>query len=711
MNYEYGPAFSLGNGDDEIILVDENTAEQDKVEYDENPWPVGDGASIALKPTDDYTNFENNDPANWCVSTTPYGTGALGTPGAANDCPLPEPEPDPVTGEIFVIQGPDRDSPHIGAMATTNDNIVTAVGAGGFFMQTPTSRSDDNVNTSEGIFVVHGGTPPVAVGDQVDVVGRVLDGRGENSARATWFFARIDGTVTGGSVTIDASNQPLPAPVEFNATRPSPNPRSRSCRWGAECWEGMRIRVASGMVASGSRADFADPDPVGEMYVTATASRPFREPGIEYPGEPGLPVWDGNPELFRLDPDKLGLTNLSWDPGTTFTATGVLAYEFFDYELWPTELTLQTAGPALPRAVRAKQSGEVTVASQNLLNLRASADATKLGKLSGFIREVLGSPDIVAVQEVYGQTALENLATQITTDDANVTYTAYVEAPGSGSQAVGFLVRSGVTVNQVTEHGRTETFVDPRDGSVDKLNDRPPVVLDATVGAFDFSVIGIHNRSLLDLDDPARGEWILVKRLEQAQSVARLVESLQDSKVIVVGDYNGYQFSDGYADVVGQISGKVTPSRNLMSGPDLVTKDLCVLTDRLPASERYSLLFEGSAQALDHALVNQSLERHVVEMQYGRGNVRRCKPLNEDDATIHRSSPSDHDGFVVYLSPDAKPAVNPSPCQGPVAPGGPDGPRRRPLKPEADLEPRRREPGSFQPASRPLQRQRRERGP
>ena len=669
VNYEYGSAFSLGNGDDEIIIVDGSSSEVDRVEYDENPWPVGDGAALALKspvaPVT-YDDFDNNDPANWCVATTAYGTGALGTPGAANDCPPPEPEPDPVTGEIFVIQGPDRDSPHIGAMATTNDNIVTAVGAGGFFMQTPTSRSDSNVNTSEGIFVVHGGTPTIAVGDQVDVVGRVLDGRGENSERATWFFARIDATVTGGSVTIDASNQPLPAPVEFNATRPSPNPRSRSCRWGPECWEGMRIRVASGTVASSSQPDSADPDPIGEMYVYATASRPFREPGIEYPGERGLPVWDGNPELFLLDPDKLGLTNVSWDAGTTFTATGVLAYEFFDYEFWPTELTLQAAGPALPRAVRAKQSAEVTVASQNLLNLRASANATKLGKLSGFIREVLGSPDIVAVQEVYGQTALGNLATQITTDDANVTYTAYVEAPGSGSQAVGFLVRSGVTVNQVTEYGRSETFVDPRDGSVDPLNDRPPVVLDATVGDLDFSVVAIHNRSLRDLDDAARGEWIRTKRLEQAQSVARLVESLQDSKVIVVGDYNGYEFSDGYADVVGQIAGKVTPSRNLMSGPDLVTRDLCVLTERVPASDRYSIFFEGSVQMLDHALVNQNLEGHVVEIQYGRGNVD-ASIVNEDDATnVLRAS--DHDGFVVYLSPDAEPAVNPSPCQGPPPP-------------------------------------------
>ena len=69
-------------------------------------------------------------------------------------------------------------------------------------------------------------------------------------------------------------------------------------------------------------------------------------------------------------------------------------------------------------------------------------------------------PTVVAVQEVYTQTALENPATRITTDDSNVTYTAYVKAIGD-SQSAGFLVRSGVAANQVTEHGASEIFIDP----------------------------------------------------------------------------------------------------------------------------------------------------------------------------------------------------------------------------------------------------------
>lgn len=682
--YEYG-SWALSNSADSIVLKNGETV-VDTVEYDETPFPIAVGASIALAGAEENLDtVDNNAAANWCLSTTEFGSGDpkdRGTPGAANDCPAVDPPPPPITGEIFDIQGPDRDSPHINALATTNDNVVTAVGAGGFFMQTPTSRSDNDVNTSDGIFVVHSGSPTVVVGDQVDVVGKVLDGEGESSERSTWYFTRLDATVTDGSVTVDASNQPLPAPVEFDATRPSRDPGSRSCTWEYECYESMRVRVASGTVASGSQ-NFST-DPVAEMYVTATSSRPFREPGIEYPGESGFPVWDGNPEVFELDPDRLGLTNVSWDPGTTFTATGVLAYEWFGYELWPTELTLQTAGPALPRAVRAKRSGEITVASQNLLDLRENADATKLGKLSRFMREVLGSPDVVAVQEVYGQTALGNLASRITADDSSVVYTAYVEAPGSSDQSVGFLVRSGVTVHSVTEHGRSETFIDPRDDSVDRLHDRPPLVLSATVGGLDFSVVVIHNRSLSDIDDPARGGWIRTKRLEQAQSVARLVESLQNSRVIVVGDYNAFEFTDGYVDVVGQISGKVTPSENLLSGPDLVTRDLCVLTDRVPASDRYSFIFEGNAQMLDHAAVNQNLERHVVDIQYARGNADAAGN-NESDAT-NALQASDHDGFVVHLSFAARPPVDFSPCQAGEPPPPPPGPSMADLSVKAEGE-------------------------
>ena len=451
VDYDYRPS-SSANGDDEIILLDgsDPPQEQDRVFYDINPWPVGNGAALALKSPD----LDNNVADNWCVATTAYGTGALGTPGAANDCPT---APDDFTGPIYDIQGSGVASLHADAMATTNDNIVTAVGAGGFFIQTPTASSDNDADTSDGIFVLYDGTTMINVGDQVDVTGEVEE---------FFAFTRIDATtsVTDASVTLDASNQTLPAPVEFGATVPSPDPASPSCAMEYECYEGMRIRIATGTVSTGSQ--FFRSDPVAEMYITPTAMRAFREKGVEYPGltsNPGIPVWDGNPELFELDPNKLRDQNESWVPGTTFTATGVLGYEFGGYEIWPTELTALTVAPPLPYPARARRAGELTVASLNVLNLgRTAADTeTKLKKLSRYIREVLNSPDIIGVQEVYTKALLTQLADEIRSADSSVSYTAHLET-GPIDINVGFLVRSGVTVrSDVEQHDTTTTFVEP----------------------------------------------------------------------------------------------------------------------------------------------------------------------------------------------------------------------------------------------------------
>ncbi len=646
--YEYG-SWALNQGGDSIVLKSGMT-EVDRVVYDTTSFPVATGASISLKG--DAANFTaalNDTGANWCLETKEFvDDGDAGTPGTASDCGS---IPDPITGAIYVIQGSEETSSQVRGMATTNDNIVTALAADGFFIQTPTDDSDDDVDTSDGIFVLYDGTVTINVGDQVDVVGEVEEFFG---------FTRINATesVSGASVTPEATNQELPAPVEFNATVPSPNPASPSCAIEFECYEGMRVRIATGTVSSPSQRFGGDP--LAEMYTTPASLRAFREKGVKYPGlasEPAIPVWDGNPELFELDPDRLGLENVSWVPGTTFSATGVLGYEYGGYEIWPTELSVLNLVPSLPHGVRPRGAAEVTVASVNMLQLNDGSltYGTKRNKLALYIRNVLRSPDIIGVQEVETLAALRGLADEIRKGDPNASYTPYLEVgnrvPGSN---VGFLVRSGVTVGSVTQLKKEETYVDPSDNMTVHLHDRPPLRLDATVQGIEFTVIVIHNRSLIDIDDASDGARVRKKRFEQAQSVARLAESLQDEKLIIVGDFNAYQFTDGYVDVIGQLTGDVTASENLLSGSVLVDPNLINLIERVPAAQRYSYYFDNNAQLLDHALVNEEMAGSVVDIQYARGNV--------DARAAHRTDPdtplgaSDHDGFVVYLSAPRRPA-------------------------------------------------------
>ena len=73
----------LYNGSDELILVDSNYVEVDRVEWDDGatfPDPVGASMSL-IDPASD-----NSDGANWCISGGSYGVGEQGTPGAVNQC-------------------------------------------------------------------------------------------------------------------------------------------------------------------------------------------------------------------------------------------------------------------------------------------------------------------------------------------------------------------------------------------------------------------------------------------------------------------------------------------------------------------------------------------------------------------------------------------------------------------------------------------------
>ena len=418
--------------------------------------------------------------------------------------------------EIFAIQGSGAASPYATQAVTTNNNIVTAVGTQGFFIQTPTARDDADPNTSNGIYVYTGSVPTVAVGDLVNVTGTVVE----------YFNFTEFSPVT--SVTVDSSGNPLPAPVELDATVPPTDP--------AAAWCTTRVRTLGGDARPRRQRRHVGPnqrrvsDPTAEIYGVGSPNRPFRTPGIKYPGPAVLPIWDGNPEIFEIDADCLGATP---DPdaipaGSTYTATGVMGYDFGSWELWPTSFAFTP--PPMPRAVRARNAGELTVGTYNLLQLDAPAGdyAARLQKHSAYIRTVLGAPDVLGVQECMSFTELTALAARIHADDANLTYTAYLdEGHDVGGIDVGFLVRDTVTGETVTQLGYDAIFA----WTAPSLHDRPPLLLEGSYvgnGApFAFSVMVNHTRSLIGIDDPADGHRVRQKRLEQAQWIAQWMQDYQ----------------------------------------------------------------------------------------------------------------------------------------------------------------------------------------
>ena len=62
--------------------------------------------------------------------------------------------------------------------------------------------------------------------------------------------------------------------------------------------------------------------------------------------------------------------------------------------------------------------------------------------------------------------------------------------------------------------------------------------------------------------------------------------------LVSLGDYNAYQFNDGYTDPIAVLKGQPTPDEQVVvdGSPDLVDPNYLNLTDSLPASERYSFI-------------------------------------------------------------------------------------------------------------------------
>ena len=556
---------------------------------------------------------------------------------------------EPPALEIFEIQGTGELSSWEGQVVSTHANVVTAVGSRGFFIQTPDARDDLDPDTSNGIYVYTSSTPAVGVGDLVDVSGEVVE---------YWTFTELSGSP---QVTV-VGTETVPAPIGLDASLPSPDPEAPGCAIPYECWEGMLVDLPVG-TATGPSQSYGS-DPWAEFFAVSRPGRTFREIGAEYPGLGGtIPVWDGNPEVFEVDPDMLGPANAPVEAGSSFRATGVMAFDYGDYELWATSFSL-TPVP-LPVAVRPAAADELTIASHNLYRLFDDVDdpgddevvstvdyQRRLTKISLHIRQVLLAPDIIAVQEVEKVEILDALAARVLADDPTLSYTAYPQ-PGNGFdwRDIGYLVRDSVSVDAITQLGADETF-DYGDWT-STTHDRPPLLLEGsfTGGGWSlgFAVLNLHVRSLIDA---YTNPWVRHKRLEQAQSIAQMVQNFQtidpSTPLVVIGDLNGFEFTDGHVDVVGQICGIADPSQNLLSGPDLVNPNLVIQTLSLPPEQRYSFVAGGTAEALDHALTSIAATPWVQGVQYGRANADAPFQFYEDEQTPLRSS--DHDALVLYMT-------------------------------------------------------------
>ncbi len=601
---------------------------------------------------------------------------------------------------IHDIQGSGATSPIVGNVVLVS-GIVTGVKSNGFFVQEEDTDADADPATSEGVFVFTSGAPPAAAafGSQVQVSGTVAEFVPSGDPQQPPVTE-----LTSPTVAQVAAALPLPTAVPLTATFPDPSGPFDQL----ERVEGMRVSIASVTVSGPSDGSFTESSATGTSNgrfhaVVTGVARPFREAGIQAPDVPTsgsippIPRWDFNPERLRIESATIGGAILTVKSGDVVAPiAGPLDYGFRGYAVYPdsTVTPVVTPGTPLPSFATAPLTTEVTVVSFNIQRffdtvndpngdpiLTAAAYQNRLQKASVAIRDHLLFPDIIGVQEAEKLAVLQDLAAQISADaitnaQADPLYAAYlVEGNDVGGIDVGYLVKTAdvalgvprVMVNSVVQEGAATTWLDPDDGNPALLNDRPPLVLDATVNhangaSFDVIVINNHLRSLIGIDseDPdgltTEGDRVRRKRLAQAEFLANLVQSRQTTdpleNIVIVGDFNAFNVNDGYTDVINVVLGTPPPDNETVvpgDGVDLVNPDLTNLVDTPPAEERYSYVHEGNAQNIDHAIVNAALVTATTARRIEHPRIDADYPETErnDNTTAFRIS--DHDPVVAYF--------------------------------------------------------------
>ncbi|MGE0393186.1 MAG: lamin tail domain-containing protein [Vicinamibacterales bacterium] len=586
----------------------------------------------------------------------------------------------PVPATISQIQGSGAASPLAGQDVTTS-GVVTGIKSNGFFLQTPDGADDGDPATSEGVFVFTSAQPALAAGQAVAVRG---------TAGEFFSLTQIEASLPG-DIDVPVPGV-LPAPVTLTPAilNPAGTPDQM------ERFEGMRMFAAS-------LTSVAPTDGFGEIATVLTGvPRPMREPGIPVldpvPPDPGsgtvdccIPRFDGNPERIVLDTEGLaGVPVLAVTSNTTIASvTGPLDFTFGAYKLLP-EATPAAGFGMIGVPVPMPDADEFTVGAFNVENF--AGNETQRRKAALAIRHLMRSPDVLGHIEIFDLATLQTLAQQVNDDavaagEADPGYEAVlIPTPAGGTQNVGFLVKtSRVRIDGVSQERAGDTFINPNTGQPETLHDRPPLVLRATVtpnGLNPHPVIVVvnHTRSFIDVDlVGGEGPRVRAKRTAQAESIAGLLQELQVNNagipILAIGDYNAYQFSDGYTDPIAVLKGTPTPDDQIVveQSPDLVDPDFANLTDTLPAAERYSFIFEGTPQALDHMLVNTTAQPLVQRYAIARGNADFPDVAAFTSDATRPERASDHDMPVAYLKfppPAADLSVTIQPDAATVQAGG-----------------------------------------
>lgn len=593
--------------------------------------------------------------------------------------------PTPITPQTRIrdIQGSGHVSPMQGRAVQGVGGVVTVVRNTGFWMQDP--QPDANVATSEGIYVFVSGPPTVNVGDYVWVNGTVVEFRpGSGSAReANLSITQLAGP--GLEVKTLTSGNALPAAIVIGTGGRVPPQKvidddakgdaETTGKFEAEAdgldfyesLEGMLVQV-NGAVVVGPTRQFSSGTPNREVYVIgdngANATGRTARGGLLIAQD------DFNPERMVVTNLLTQVPNLNVGDKLTAPIVGVIDYSFGKYQLHASQ-ALQVSAANLPRERTGPAAvGQLAVGCFNVENLSPDDSASKFSRLANVIVQNLQAPDLLTLQEVQDNDGSAD--TGIT--DAGKTFKMLVDAvvaaggpqyawrdidpqakqdggePG-GNIRVGFFFRTDRGLKFVDRAGGTATRavnvlrnsagkpeLNYSPGRIDPGNpafrdSRKPLVGEFSYNGKTLFVVGNHfvskggDQALYGRYQPPTLSSERA-RTQQALAVKQFVQEIlaidNNANVIVLGDLNDFEFS---------------PAMRMLMGKDDKTQVLYSLVETLPPEERYTYVYEGNSEVLDHIMLSRNLAQTAAP-QYDIVHVN----------AEYVDRVSDHDPSVVKLT-------------------------------------------------------------
>lgn len=526
---------------------------------------------------------------------------------------------------IHDIQGDSHTSPYESMNVLNVQGIVTAkAGSNAFYMQEETP--DDNDATSEGIYVYAKGNS-VKVGDKVNVAGQVKEWREDGYSDAKDLLTT---QITASSVSIVSSDNNVPSAIVIGEDRIPPtevieddemtsfDPETDGLDF-YESLEGMLIEIPDATITGPVKYD--------ELPVIVNTSEDqirTRAGGVLISQE------DYNPERMLVDVDGIDI-NVKTGDTLDGSITGNVSYDYSNFKIRPTgEFPAVVDGGTDRQLTSIKpKKNELTVASYNIENFHAGTAADKVGKIAESIVSNMKTPDIIGLIEVQDN----NGPTDDGTTDASESYQTIIKAieekggptykftdiapldktdggqPG-GNIRVGFLYnpeRVELTDKQagdaVTAVGVTKDGLTHNPGRIDPTNvafedSRKPLAAEFIFKGEKVVVVANHLNSkggdgaLFGADHPV----VLgseAQRMKQAAVINDFVNELEDkmknANVVVLGDLNDFEFSAPINTLEGDV--------------------LTNMMEKLPAEERYTYIYQGNSQVLDHILVSNHLAK------------------------------------------------------------------------------------------------------